>query len=115
SAATSSRENWFRSRPGGSAMRGGNVTSIVVRPDGEAGIVARRPDSSLQYYRAVPGASWRAEQVAGPGTTVSEPSVVLRPDGEAGVLARGPGNTLMCYWAVPGASWRAEQVAGPGT
>ncbi len=71
------------------------MASIVVRPDGEANVVARGAGGTLVYYWAAPGSGWRSAQVAGPGTTVSAPSLAVRPAGQADIVAQGSGNTLM--------------------
>ena len=50
---------------------GANVaSSIFVRPDGEADIVARGPGNTLMYHWATPGSAWRNTQVAGAGDDV---------------------------------------------
>ena len=90
------------------------ASSIFVRPDGGADVVARAPGGTLMYHWATPGSAWRSTQVAGPGTT-SVPSIFVRPDGEADVAVQGPDFSLTYHWATPGsASRRSTQVAGAG-
>ena len=49
-------------------LEGANVaSSIFVRPDGQADIVARGPGGTLMYHWATPGSAWRSTQVAGAG------------------------------------------------
>ena len=51
-----------------------------------AGIVAQRPDDSLDYYRAADGTStWTRESVAGRNATFSAPS--LASDGNCAIVA----------------------------
>jgi acylphosphatase len=91
-------------------------SSIFVRPNGEVDIAAVSPDGSLMYYWSAPGSStWIPNQVAGPGSTVLDPSIVVRPDGEVDIVAKGSDNSLMYYWANKGIPWTPNQVAGPGT
>ena len=78
------------------------ASSIVVRPGGQADIVARGPGNTLMHYCAEPGSPWRGTQLAGPGTTYSAPSIVIRADGRADIAAQGPGFSLVYYWAAPG-------------
>jgi hypothetical protein len=86
------------------------ASSIFVRPDGEADIVARGPGNTLMYHWAAPGSPWRNTQVAGARTTFSAPSIFVRPDGQADVVARGSGDTLMHYWAAPGSGWQRTRL-----
>ncbi len=102
--------------------------AMVVRPTGEADIVAQGPNNSLRYYHATPGSSWRSSTIAGAGTTFSAPAIALRPTGqltcvgelcypvdEAEIVVEGPNNSLRYYHATPGSSWTSTTIAGPGT
>ena len=90
------------------------ASSIFVRPDGEADIVARGHGNTLMYHWAPPGSAWHSTQIAGPGTT-SVPSIFVRPDGEADIAVQGPDFSLTYYWATPGSAWHSTQIAGAGT
>jgi hypothetical protein len=86
------------------------ASSIFVRPDGEADVVARGPGNTLMYHWATPGSPWHSTQVAGTGTTFSAPSVFVRPDGRADIAALGSGAALLYYWAAPGSGWQGTRL-----
>src|ERR1700733_1054229 len=75
------------------------ASAITVRSTGEADVVTQGPSNSLWYYDAVPGGGWSATEIAGPGTTFSDPSVFVRSNGQADVVAEGANHTLMYYTA----------------
>jgi hypothetical protein len=88
-------------------------SSIFVRSDGEADIVAQGPGNfSLMYYWALPGDNWGSTQVT--AATLSNPSIFVRSDGEADIVSVGADKSLMYYWALPGNNWGSTQVAPAG-
>ena len=79
-------------------------------------IAIQGPHNSLKFYWAVNGtATWHAETIAGPGTTLSAPSMTVNHN-SVNISAMGPGHRLKFYWAVNGTpTWHPETVAGIGS
>ena len=91
-------------------------TPAITVAGGNSVIAAQTQGNGLEFFWNQYGTNtWRAETVAGDGTTFSSPSIAQ--DGNSVVIAaRGINNSLNFYWqSIGGTTWNPEQVAGPGT
>jgi hypothetical protein len=93
-----------------------SAPAIAVRSTGEADVVWKGANYSLQYAHATPGSPWSVDIIAGPDSTFSAPAIAVRSTGEADVVATNgildtDSDALMYYWATPGSAWQKTQIS----